>query len=250
MLLNHHTWRHYLICFQNNAALSQLPYNGKKSVPRALRKDLWHPMATISFLPGAGSIGLSAFQKLREYRRLHETSWDKSILHHDFKLSEGKNLRGRKLQDQKANSVADIAAVLGAVGTRKGTAIGLKSTAEGISDESARQIQIRWNDPLDAEFAKKWSGNVTHEQMDWVQNNRDPEDMNSVQREIFGRIEKHLKRKRDKLAKATEEVEEAKEVEVEVEVNTIRSSGSSIEAAKERRRLKYEASQAESRKQW
>ncbi|KAI9823631.1 MAG: hypothetical protein M1832_002412 [Thelocarpon impressellum] len=97
---------------KNNDSLSQLPYLGKKTVPASLRKDLWQPMASISF-PKPPQ-GLKAYTKLREYRRLHELSYPVE----DFQSETNphavmpKKKRGRKLMDQKANSVADIAAVL------------------------------------------------------------------------------------------------------------------------------------------
>lgn len=99
---------------KNNAALRQLPYLGKKTVPAALRKDLWLPLATISFKTPAQ--GLTAFRKLREFRRLHETAYPLELVRQkegkNKGLLMGKKQRGRVLMDQKANSVADMAAVL------------------------------------------------------------------------------------------------------------------------------------------
>ncbi|KAH8595787.1 transcriptional regulation of mitochondrial recombination-domain-containing protein [Bisporella sp. PMI_857] len=121
-------------------ALAQIPYNGKKTVPRHIRKDLWNPLATISFKPGAGSIGLSAYQKLREFRKEHELSWGDEIRYKaDGKTPESKKARGRKLMDQKANTIADIATVLAKIGTVEGAEIGLKGA---IKDEEARKSFI------------------------------------------------------------------------------------------------------------
>jgi hypothetical protein len=146
----------------NNASLRQLPYNGKKTVPRALRKDHWHPLAQITFPSGHGTLGLFAFQKLREYRKLHETSWDESFA----KDADGKPLtrkaRGRRLCDQKANSVADMAAVL----------MGLEK--EKLEVAERLRVEVRWSDLLDAEFAETWSENVVHDMMGYRRNNRDP----------------------------------------------------------------------------
>jgi len=73
--------------------------------------------------------------------------------------------------DQKANSVADMAFVLGRlgtveergkreaekeVGTEKGERIGLQGEGTGA------QIEVLWRDVLDAEYAETWSGNVVH----------------------------------------------------------------------------------------
>ena len=77
-----------------------------------MRKDLWQPMAAITF-PKPPQ-GMKAYQRLREYRKMHELSWPLE----DFKQEKNPNAimsmkqRGKKLMDQKANSVADIAAVL------------------------------------------------------------------------------------------------------------------------------------------
>ncbi|KAF2834237.1 hypothetical protein M501DRAFT_1020959 [Patellaria atrata CBS 101060] len=91
---------------KNSSVLKQLPYAGKKTVPRAVRKDMWRTMATITF-PSAPQ-GLTAYRLLREFRILHETRW---------RIAEGekplpRKLRARKIMNQKANTVADLAAVL------------------------------------------------------------------------------------------------------------------------------------------
>lgn len=69
-----------------------------------------------------------------------------------------KKLRGRKLCDQKANTIADLAAVLGEVTT----------------DEKSGEIIVKWSDLLDAEYAETWSSNVVHDLLEYKKNNRDP----------------------------------------------------------------------------
>ncbi|KAJ5042775.1 mitochondrial 54S ribosomal protein mL67 [Drepanopeziza brunnea f. sp. 'multigermtubi'] len=149
----------------NNAALAQLPFNGKKSVPAALRKDLWHPMARITFPKGSGKVGLSAFQKLREYRKRHELEWETKKGDHIFwdpKAREDKDnpgsftpgprtikARNRLLCDQKANSIADIAAVLNRLASpmQKSTAVpkegeeGAVTAQEGDTAETGKSAQ-------------------------------------------------------------------------------------------------------------
>ncbi|KAL8752435.1 MAG: hypothetical protein Q9199_005746 [Rusavskia elegans] len=98
----------------NHTSLKQLPFLGKKSVPSHLRKDLWQPLCLISF--PRPSQGLVAYRRLREFRRLHETSYPLSLITqtegpHKGQLHSTKK-RGKILMDQKANSVADLAAVL------------------------------------------------------------------------------------------------------------------------------------------
>lgn len=91
---------------QDTKALAQLPFLGKQTVPATIRKDLWRPLATVSF-PHAHQ-GLLAYQALREFRKRHELEWDPAQFQ-----GMSKKQRGRKLRDQKANTVADLAAVLG-----------------------------------------------------------------------------------------------------------------------------------------
>jgi hypothetical protein len=153
---------------KNNAALRQLPYNGKKTVPRALRKDLWAPLALISFPPGGRAVGLSAFQKLREYRRLHEVSWDESLRTDDDGKTLSRLQRGRKLRDQKANTVADIATVLGKIGRPEGEEIGLTAMpGVGKSLTPPPTVEVKWSNLVDAEFAPSWSPNVVHDKLEW-----------------------------------------------------------------------------------
>lgn len=181
---------------QNNHALRQLPYNGKKTVPAALRKDLWAPLACINFTEAEAAdplsppqqYGLKTFQKLREYRKLHETQWPKS-----FALDPKTNRpltrieRGRRLCDQKANSVADIAAALSAVTLKREVReveVEVEREVEGgkkVVEKELREMKVleplvnatvQWNDILDAEFAAHWPKTVVHDQWVTTFNNR------------------------------------------------------------------------------
>ncbi|KAI7212409.1 hypothetical protein KC333_g7131 [Hortaea werneckii] len=119
----------------------QLPDLGANHADSKLRKDLWQPFFTLC-LPeteAGDRQGLHAFKKLREYRKLHELSWKPSPLLskpwtegeieelkqslnsrggnkkesvYDLIKREKKKMRVREVQDQKANSIADLAAVL------------------------------------------------------------------------------------------------------------------------------------------
>ncbi|PBP22756.1 hypothetical protein BUE80_DR006387 [Diplocarpon rosae] len=205
-VLNHLQKNHVVYsltrAMKNNAALAQIPFNGKKSVPAAIRKDLWHPMAQIKFPKGSGAIGLSVFQKLREYRKRHELEWGDEIYydpdkeHHGDESRKG-GVRSRKdrnkmICDQKANSIADIAAVLNRLAA-PGTTVALPkedgngeaepvlqdgavATAEEakaveakpplniglIGEGSGTQVEVLWRDLHDAEFANTWELNIEH----------------------------------------------------------------------------------------
>lgn len=118
-------------------ALRQLPDLGANHKDARIRKDLWKPLFTLT-LPQA-SQGLHCYHQLREYRHLHEVHWQPSPLlarpYSEEEVEEvqkelderggskketvwdiitrrKKKLRVKAVQDQKANSVADLAAVL------------------------------------------------------------------------------------------------------------------------------------------
>ncbi|PBP28640.1 hypothetical protein BUE80_DR000244 [Diplocarpon rosae] len=205
-VLNHLQKNHVVYsltrAMNNNAALAQIPFNGKKSVPAAIRKDLWHPMAQITFPKGSGAIGLSVFQKLREYRKRHELEWGDEIYYDPDKEHKGDEsrkggVRSRKdrnkmICDQKANSIADIAAVLNRLAA-PGTTVALpKEDGNGeaepasqddavaeaeefqaveakpllniglIGEGSGTQVEVLWRDLHDAEFASTWELNIEH----------------------------------------------------------------------------------------
>ena len=134
--------------------------------------------------------GLAAYRKLREFKRLHETSYDLE----DITEKEGKHAgslypkkkRGKILMNQKANSVADLAAVLwqqyiGPTDERKANADrrmsrvarlqlqkGEKNVKKHPLDvekelEGVEGISVKWADMLDAEYAETWPEGVIHE---------------------------------------------------------------------------------------
>lgn len=93
--------------------------------------------------------------------------------------SDGKRIpkakRGRGICDQKANSVADMAAVLSRLNlneaqeakAEKGSRIGL------IGEGTGEKVEVLWRDLKDAEFAETWSENVEHGLLEMHTNNRD-----------------------------------------------------------------------------
>ncbi|KAF2225895.1 hypothetical protein BDZ85DRAFT_317021 [Elsinoe ampelina] len=123
----------------NNSTLKQLTSAGKKTIPRALRKDHWKPFFTVKF--GLPHQGLKAFKKLREWRMLHELNWDpkhvgpldrpldrqkkqdekreevdelggERIGGKRIRLSDWKLRKKKHIMNQAENSVADLATVL------------------------------------------------------------------------------------------------------------------------------------------
>jgi hypothetical protein len=175
---------------QNNFSLRQLPFNGKKTVPPALRKDLWHPFCNISFHPStttkstASAIGLSCFQKLREFRRRHELEWtQEDYLNPETGEFVGRDKIPKLLCDQKANSVADMAFVFERLGLRDVVAGEEEEVNIGLTGaRTGSGVTIEWWDLRDAEFAQTWSDNVEHVAMgETLQTN------NRIEGKLWGR---------------------------------------------------------------
>ncbi|ORY69516.1 transcriptional regulation of mitochondrial recombination-domain-containing protein, partial [Pseudomassariella vexata] len=161
---------------KSNRALKQIPFNGKKLKPAKLRKDYWRPMAMIQFPEGMGHVGRSVYHLMREFRMAHELSWDDEMLRDD---ATGRTLtkheRGAKLNDQKPNSIADMAAVLGGAG--KGNKIWM-TVAEGGDNVETKALNLTdgetgaalglvkatifWSDAMDRNYALEWPPNVSH----------------------------------------------------------------------------------------
>lgn len=75
--------------------------------------------------------------------------------------------RGRALNDQRANVIADIAAVLGGLGKGNKIVLPEKKSREGdvVSTEGGLcEAKVFWTNARDRFYAVSWSGNVTH----WV----------------------------------------------------------------------------------
>ncbi|KAI5367838.1 Putative mitochondrial recombination protein [Septoria linicola] len=138
--------------------LTQLADVGANNNPPKLRKDIWRPLFTVS-LPDQRQ-GLDVFKSLREYRMLHETNWEltkeittpytekqiealkkkledrggsKKETVFDVIKRQKQKMRVKMVMDQKANSVADLAAIL------------LRQEEKGISlvDLKAESVQQR-----------------------------------------------------------------------------------------------------------
>ncbi|KAK5060076.1 hypothetical protein LTR84_009960 [Exophiala bonariae] len=145
---------------QNTQVLKQLLFHGKKTVPEAVRRDMWTPYFSVHFpdnLAGA-STGLEAFKSLRELSTQRQLSPTKALLtatEEDVEIARSKlggpleiyrleqsdnwqdkrklelklpkagellpkKLRARRLMDQKATSVADVAFVLDRISSGPG----------------------------------------------------------------------------------------------------------------------------------
>ena len=121
--------------------LKQLPEAGNNTRPPKLRKDLWRPLWTLTLPHGfqGEAQGLEAWKRLNALRYMHELYWtppkelsrnhteeemeqlqerledrggSKKENVYDLIKRQKKKLRLGKVMDQKANSIADLAAVL------------------------------------------------------------------------------------------------------------------------------------------
>ena len=144
-------------------------------------------MAIIQLPKGRGDAGRSVFQKLRELKHLHEVSWgSETFLKTEDQLvkqekaavtraekeskptpvfAKTKFQRGRALNAQKTNTVADMAAVL--AGKGPGNMIRIKHTEGGARQQQGSQrllgVTVSWSNDLDKEYAESWTENVIHE---------------------------------------------------------------------------------------
>ncbi|KAI2785157.1 transcriptional regulation of mitochondrial recombination-domain-containing protein [Daldinia loculata] len=166
-----------------NKALKQLSFNGKKLKPSKFRRDYWRPFAMIQFPEGFGDVGRSIYQRMRECKKLHELSWTDDMLYDKLGKPLTKLERGQRINDQKSNTIADMAAVLGGLG--KGSLIwmavsqdpkilanleagdekNLKKDEDGVV-KALVKAQVWWADDKDRNFAKSWPPNVTHYRFD------------------------------------------------------------------------------------
>ncbi|VBB86842.1 Putative protein of unknown function [Podospora comata] len=128
-----------------NKSLRQVQFTGKKNTLIKIRKDYWRPMATIQFPEGEGEAGLSVYQKLVELKKRHELEWDDGGDEAKRLLNLTKKERGRELNDQKGNTVADMAFVLGGGG--KGNKVArnfeeIREWREKISDDMKKRKEL------------------------------------------------------------------------------------------------------------
>lgn len=127
-------------------------YHGKKTVPAELRRDMWVPYYSVHF--GDARLGLRAYQLLREFSLQRQLSPPAELITvtkefldqkrpkdplsaEEFDEKNNKRIgytmdkkeRARALMNQKATSVADIAAVL---------AIQEKAIANGLLEQTSK----------------------------------------------------------------------------------------------------------------
>lgn len=120
-----------------------------------------------------GAVGQSVFAKLREFRRRHELEWDDSLFFAPREDGNGQRVlsrreRGLKIHEQKANAVADLAAVLAGAG--KSNKMWLENVEGGEAVKGAVESEkgrlcpatVYWANGIDRHHATEWSPNVKH----------------------------------------------------------------------------------------
>ena len=134
--------------------------------------------------------GREAYRRLREFRRLHEHAYPLDLI----TIKEGDNAgslmptkqRGKVLMNQKANTVADLAAVLlqleygpedGRIQRKESSAAFWETRRKqrperfkrtpmpAVELAGVKGVRIRWADPFDAEYAREWPRAVVHHQL-------------------------------------------------------------------------------------
>ncbi|KAI1812698.1 hypothetical protein GGS20DRAFT_587261 [Poronia punctata] len=186
-------------------SLKQIVYHGKKLKPSKIRKDYWRPLAMIQFPEKQGQVGLNVLQRLMECKKIHEYAWGDDMLYADegSRKTLTRRMRGRRLNDQRANTVADVAAVLGGLGkgnkiiisdsktqdqgqgqavesvgedtnadadANTGTGTGTELDAADIDNIVATEdgktlwkATVWWANPQDKNYAASWPANVSHQ---------------------------------------------------------------------------------------
>ncbi|KAI1828238.1 hypothetical protein F4861DRAFT_535208 [Xylaria intraflava] len=170
-----------------NRALKQIPFKGKKNKPSKIRKDYWRTTAMIEFAAGLNEVGLSVHQRLRDCKTLHAYSWPDSMLYTDAKNKKTLSIleRARRLNDQRENTVADMAAVLGGLG--KGNRIVIPTEkdlsqrkkplslhvdvppSQVVTDKDGKKLvraTVYWADLTKRNYAKEWTPNVKHARLE------------------------------------------------------------------------------------
>lgn len=117
---------------------------------------------------GRGDVGRSVYQKLRELMKRHQLEWEDEAL-----LNMSRRERGKALNDQRGNVVADIAAVLAGRGKGNKMLVADAPAAEGGvakkvdkkkdgATEELYEATVYWANEQDKYYAASWSDNVTH----------------------------------------------------------------------------------------
>lgn len=165
-------------------------------------------MAVINFPEGQGSIGRSVFQKLRELKHMHEVAWSEDFRYktpeeytegdktavanaeaegRDFTPIRTRKDRGQALNKQKANTIADMAAVL--AGQGKGNKVLQKTEGDKKGSEAEEgkltEVTVSWSNEHDRNYAMEWSANVSHELFSEAAEKMDAE-AEVLEREITG----------------------------------------------------------------
>ncbi|RPA95991.1 hypothetical protein L873DRAFT_1773681 [Choiromyces venosus 120613-1] len=175
----------------NKDSLKQLTFVGKKSVPAALRKDVWAPMATVTFKESL--MGTNTFRMLREFRRRHETAYAPEL------LQKPKKERMRILMDQKANSVADLAESIRMeverihkVGNPRPLEKGQKAKKYPpikLPIPQEGDVVVKWSNIYDAQYAKDWPGVVVHGHLERSGRHTAPAEEKKVEEEKVKTVE-------------------------------------------------------------
>jgi hypothetical protein len=158
--------------------MSQMTFIAKKTKPATIRRDYWKQLCIVEFPEGRGDVGLSVYQRLREFRRRHELEWKDSLfMERNKETGKLRTLtrveRAKKILQQKENAIADLAAVLAGAGRGSRIVKGAapedeKRTPNGQQGETQDApstlvpATVHWANSIDKNYAVEWPENVTH----------------------------------------------------------------------------------------
>ncbi|KAF2844688.1 hypothetical protein T440DRAFT_461720 [Plenodomus tracheiphilus IPT5] len=140
--------------------LDQIPFIGKHSKPPTLRPDEWQPHCVVTF--PTSYQGLSAYRRLREFRKLHELAWEKT--NPEYKRLDIKT-RITKIMDQRANFSADLAEVLR---MQEDYGNKMKQEREELDQKAEAYLEKRWKEIDDIAKAAKEKEKVT-DSIKWLE---------------------------------------------------------------------------------
>ncbi|KAF2102697.1 hypothetical protein NA57DRAFT_71684 [Rhizodiscina lignyota] len=226
------------------SSLKQLTFVGKKSVSSHLRPDLWSCLAIVTF--PTQYQGREAYRQLREFRMMHEYCWKKP---EDDTPLPRKSLRIRLLQNQKANSVADLAAVL-EIQSRKGEEQ-RKLWREHWEDEEIRVARLEQIAKGEGEMKLKpeLEAKLKAREDEIAALRRQMEDQDENQRKLTNREIKRLETRQamlrpsleapteSEIAKAKEQLARREAVESQVSSEAIKEAEQLTEGRSEEQRL-------------
>jgi len=226
-----------LIDLQNRQIMKQLVFYGKKTKPRALRRDMWRPFASVTFPQGSEEDGLRAYRVLREFRLLRDYAWreipqfnpalrDSSEFRDAPKFSTGySDIEDGKLQLKKMEKVKEM------IRKKRRAWMLMDQRATSVAD-LAKVLQMRegWVREKEAKVKKKKDAEETKHASQWARVERLAALARGSRMET---IQRHLAREQDRLEKFKRDNVLEKITETEKLVKNLMTARNRLQRARE-----------------